>query len=692
MKLIIVESPNKCGKIKGFLGSEYIVTASVGHIREIPKKGLNIDIKNGFEPTYEISPDKKSVVKEIKELAKKADKIYLASDPDREGSAIAFSIYEILDEKSKKKCVRIMFNEITKAAVLRAIGEETTIQSHMPLIQAAKARQVLDRLIGYRVSPAVWRYVAPKTSAGRVQSVALRIICDRQREIEAFKPNDYWFVEALLKNKNGEFWAKVVTKDKDNKYADEKIAKDDLEKIKTASFTVDKLEKTTKENKAYPPFDTTSMQSSASSLFGWSATKTNQNAQSLYVSGKVSYIRTDSYNISEEAMTEVRKHVKDNLGDKYLPAKANIYIKKSGAASQEAHECIRPSHVEDTGDDIDDSDNKKLYKLIRDRFIACQMNPMVVDVVNCMVKASSKHELVAKGQSIKFDGWFKVYKYAKFDEETLPEMTQGEKLDLKDSKCTKHTTKPPARYNDGSLIKKMEADGVGRPSTRAQIIKNIQDKGYVEKAKEKPGGFVATILGVKICDYLVPAFKDFFMDIKYTSSLEDSLDEIANGKKTYLDVLQSVYDVLQQHLKDSKDNMPERKEAVKMGAKCPVCKKGDIVEKDGKFGKFYSCDQYPKCKTILNKGEDGEFTAKKPSTAKKTGRKCPECEKKGRDGDLLERKNRVSGSAFLACNKYPTCRYTESVDGEKGKKSYTKKEVEEDSEPEKTEKDDFGLE
>lgn len=692
MKLLIVESPNKIQKISSFLGSEYKVLASVGHIREIPKEGINIDIKNGFVPTFDISKDKRDVVKKIKEEAKKADQIILATDPDREGEGISWHLYEVLDKASQKKCKRVTFVEITKKAITEALKSPRDID--MNLVDAQKARQVLDRLIGYKVSPVLWRAVAPKTSAGRVQSVALKLICERQKEIEAFKPSDYWFVEALMKAKNGEFWAKVVTKDKDNKYLDEKLAKADLEAIKTATFTVGKLEKTQKENKANPPFDTTSLQSAGSSLFGWSATKTNKNAQSLYEAGKVSYIRTDSYNISEEALTEVRKHIKENLGDKYLPAKANVYVKKSGAASQEAHECIRPSHVEDQGDDIDDSDQKKLYELIRARFIACQMPPMIVDVVNCMVKASSKHELIARGQAIKFDGWFKVYKYAKFEEATLPEMAEGEKLDLKDSKCTKHTTKPPARFNDGSLIKKMEADGVGRPSTRAQIIKNIQDKGYVEKAKEKPGGFVATPLGVKICDYLNPAFKDFFMDIKYTSSLEDSLDEIADGKKTYLGVLQAVYEVLQQHLKDSKDNMPERKEAVKMGAKCPVCKKGDIVEKDGKFGKFYSCDQYPKCKTICSKTEDGEFVAKKPSTAKKTGKKCPECEKKGRDGELLERKNKATGSAFLACNKYPSCRYTESVDGQPGgKKTYAKKvEVEEDSEPDKPEKDEFSLE
>jgi len=683
--LVIVESPNKCGKIKGFLGNDYNVIASVGHIREIPKKGINVDIKGGsFEPTYQISNDKKDVVRNIKEEAEKADKIFLASDPDREGSAIAFSIYDILNEKCKKKCARVMFNEISKNAILNAIQNETKINDHMPLINAAKARQVLDRLIGFKISPVLW-YSAhlSHSSAGRVQSIALKLVCDRQREIDAFKPEDYWFIEALLKCKNGEFWSKVVTKEKENKYLNEKIAQDDLEKLQKASFILDKVEKTEKKNNAYPPFDTNSLQVACSSIFGWSLSKSQTIAQHLYEQGRVTYIRSDSFNISEEALKEVRDYIKETESKEYLPSTANVYTKKSGAASQEAHEAIRPIHIKDAGDDIEDEAEKKMYKLIRARFLACQMTPQIVDTVSYDVKASTNHHLIAKGQTIKFDGWSKVYKYSKTKEEVLPVAQEKENLDLKEINKTKHSTQPPARYNEGSLAKMMEKEGVGRPSTRAAIITAIQKKGYVEKDK-KSKGLVAAPLGLQICDYLQPNFKDFFMDIKYTSTLEDDLDEIANGKKTYLDVVKSVYEILQKHIKSCEEKPENKKEVKKMGKKCKVCEEGEIVERDGRFGKFFSCNKYPGCKTVYEMTEDGEFRIKERKAVKSTGKKCPECQKAGRDGELVERKNKSNGNKFYGCNRYPGCKYSEPIEGESGsgQKKYVKKNTEKEEEEE----------
>lgn len=665
MKLFIVESPNKCSKLRGYLGSEYKVAASVGHIRQIPKKGINIDIKNDFTPKFEVSSDKKKVVKELKTLAKEADEIILATDPDREGEAISWHIYDLLPASDKKKCRRVTFSEITKKAVLKSLDNKREID--MDLVDAQKARQVLDRLIGYKVSPVLW-YSAhiPKSSAGRVQSIALKLVCDRQKEIEAFKPQDYWFIESLLRGEEGDFWAKVVTKNKDNKYTDETLAKKDLETLKKARYKVAKIERKEKKIKPYPPFDTNSLQATCSTTFNWSLSKSKTIAQKLYEQGLVTYIRSDSFNIAEEALDEVRGLIKKAASADYLPAKANKYSKKSSAASQEAHECIRPTHVYDKGDDITDKDEKKMYKLIRDRFIACQMNPMIVDSVTYHVETNSKHKLIAKGQTIKFDGWSKVYTYSKTKEEILPAVKEKEELKLEDIKKTKHSTNPPAKYNEASLAKKMEEEGVGRPSTRDSIITAIQKKGYVEKEKEKgkgKKGLHASALGMAISEYLSPNFKDFFMNIKYTSSLENDLDEIANGSKSFLDVVGGVYSVLQDHIKDAKVSEEGEKNAPKStGESCPKCDGGEVMEKFGRFGKFFSCSNYPECKTIFVQQEDGSFAIKKKAVAKKSGKPCPKCQEDGRDGELLIRKNRRDNAEFLGCSLYPKCKYTENME------------------------------
>lgn len=674
MKLVIVESPNKCGKIRSFLGDGYKVMASVGHIREIPKQSINVDIKGGFEPTYEVIKDKKSVVKDIQEAAKSADEIYLATDPDREGEGIAKHVYDILDKSSQKKCKRITFVEITKKAITDAIQKPRDIDAS--LVDAQKARQVLDRLIGYKCSPLLW-YSAKLSgsSAGRVQSIALKLIVDRQKEINAFKPEDYWFIEALLKCKNGEFAAKVVTKEKDNRYVDEKLATSDLEKLQKASFVLDKVERAEKKNNPPPPFDTNSLQVTCSSTFGWSLSKSQSIAQKLYENAKVTYIRSDSFNISQEALDEVRKYIKENHSNAYFPDKPNIYTKKSSASAQEAHECIRPTHIGDEGSDIDDSDEKKMYDLIRDRFLACQMTPQIVDTVVYNTKASSGHSLISKGQTIKFDGWTKAYKYSKTKEEILPNASEKENLDLKDIKKTKHTTQPPARYNEGSLAKEMEKNGVGRPATRATIITAIQKKGYADKDK-KSKGLVATDLGIKICDYLQPNFKDFFMDIKYTSTLEDDLDEIAQGNKKYLEVMTSVYDILQSHIKKAEGDKPPKVEPTKTGSKCLRCKEGEIVERKGRFGEFFACNKYPTCKTVFEKTEDGKFKIKERKKYGSTGKKCPECEKNGRNGELIERSNKKTGNKFIACSCWPACKYNMSLDSDN---SVKKEEKQDDS-------------
>ena len=706
MKLFIVESPNKCVKLRKFLSSDFKLAASVGHIRSIPQKGMNIDIKGGFIPVFEISPDKKKVVKELQTLAKEADEIYLATDPDREGEAIAWHIYDVLDAKSQKKCKRVSFNEIDKAAVEKAFKGAREI--NMNWVNAQKARQVLDRLIGYKISPMLWYTVSKGTSAGRVQSIALKIVCEREKEIIAFKPQDFWYIDALLQCEKGEFWARVVTKDKDNRYLDEKVTTEDFEKLKNADYKLDSIEKKEKVINPYPPFDTSSLGTACSSIYGWSIKKTASLSQALYEKGKVTYIRTDSFNISQEAMDEVRAFIKKSVPKEYLSGSPNIYAKKTNAkvVAQEAHECIRPTHCDDKGDDLDIDDEQKLYKLIRSRFVACQMSPMVVDTLAYNVKANTKHNLIAKGQTIKFDGWYKVYKYTAAKEEVLPEAKEGEDLKLKDITKKKNSTQPPPRYNEGSLVKKMEGEGVGRPSTYASIMESIKKRGYVEVPKGKKGALAATELGMRVFDYLQPNFKDFFMDVSFTANVEKDLDKIKDGEKDFLGVVTDVYSIMQEEIvkakgataldvttgekciaKDCKDGsivkrhgkfgdfygcdkynsgcraIYEKTEEGKFiikekklggedtGGKCSVCKKGKIVLKKGKFGDFYSCSEYPDCKTIFIKEEDGKFTVKvSKKSGKETGATCFVCKK----GKITEREGQYG--KWYSCSNYPSCK------------------------------------
>ena len=651
MNLVIVESPNKCAKIKSYLGAGYQVEASVGHIRKIPEEGTHVN-EETFEPDFAIESKKTDVVKRIKAAADKADKIFLATDPDREGEAISWHVREILPAKDRKKCVRASFHEITKKAVTEAIANPRALDDN--LVSAQKARQVLDRLIGYKTSPAVWAAVARGTSAGRVQSPALRIICDRQKEIDAFISEDYWFIDADLKCRKGPFQARVDTKGKDNRYTDHKLVETDLAKLKKASYVLTQVERKEKRTGPYPPFDTVSLTVACSSIFGWSASKTMGAAQEAFAAGAITYHRTDSYNIAKEAVDEARAFIKDQYPGS-VPSKPNFFSKKSSAASQEAHECIRPSHVAEGGGELE-GDARKLYDLVRARFVACQMTDMVVDTVSYTITASSKHILSAHGQTIKDRGWFAAYPYSKVKDEILPEACEGEELILLGVADSLHTTQPPAKYNDGSLIKRMEEDGIGRPSTRASILKALESKEYVVKENK---AFVPTPLGKRVCDFLKPRFDDFFMDLKFTAGLEEDLDLLADGKKDYLGVVKPVYDILMKKVAEAKASTP-KKEKILAGGKCPSCKTGDVVEKESRYGKFFSCGNWPKCKVILVKNEDGTFSEKnknKPSaSAEKSGKKCPDC-----GGDLLIRTNHRKGTKFLGCSGWPKCHFVEKV-------------------------------
>lgn len=650
-KMFVVESPNKIQKLSKILGKDYIVVASVGHIRSIPSKGMNIDIENGFEPKFEVSQGKRDVVSNIKKIASTVDEIFLATDSDREGEAIAFHIYDILNKNDQKKCTRVTFTEITTKAVLASLEKKRPIDDN--LVNAQKARQVLDRLIGYTISPLVWKKVASKTSAGRVQSVALKIVVDREKEIKAFVSEYFWYIDADLKAKEGDFKARVVTSDKDNRYLDEKLVEEEYKKLEEAKYKIKSVERKKKDVSANPPFDTSSLQTTASTILSWGVKKTAQIAQKIYESGHCSYIRTDSYSIAPEAIDSARKLIKEKAGDDYLPSKPNTYVKKAKSASQEAHECIRPTDVNYAGNDLPE-DEKKLYKLIRERFIACQMKPMIIDTVTYHVESSSKHNLIAKGQTVRFDGWSKVYRYSTTKDTVLPNVSEKEELDLKELIRTKGSTKPPPRYNEGSLVKKMEEDGVGRPSTYPSIMENIYGREYV-KSVSKKGILEATDLGIKVSDYLCEHFSTFIMDVKYTALLEGFLDIIEDGTRTYVEVVKDAYDKMME------DVSKARGEEVKIvgSTKCTVCKKGSIVEKSGTFGVFYACDQYPTCKSIYVLDKDGKMEIKVDKKFDKT-KECSECKKEGRKGYLIQRKNKSKNTSFFGCNQYPKCKHTES--------------------------------
>jgi len=605
---------------------------------------------NNFEPRFTNLPRKSAVITKLKSLASKATQVILATDPDREGEAISWHIYELLPAKDKKKCVRVTFNEIRKKAILGALAKPRSIDDN--LVRAQKARQVLDRLIGYTISPLVWGSVCNGTSAGRVQSIALRLICERQKEVNAFISEDYWYIDSLLGCKTGEFKARVITPEKDNRYKDEKQAISDYQKLLKAKYTAEKIERRVKSTRPYPPFDTTGMQKACSVLFGWSASNTMRVAQAIYEVGASTYIRSDSYNISKEAVDEARDYIK-GVGKNYLPDKPNLYKKKSSAASQEAHECIRPTHVGDACPQLGGNE-KRLYDLIRARFIACQMSPMLVDTVTYHISTDTSHKLIARGQVMKFDGWFRAYPYSQVKDAILPEVTEGEILTLKNLDMSKHSTQPPPRYNDGSLVEKMEEEGIGRPSTRASILKAIQNKGYVDKEGK---AFIPTELGMRISDYLTPNFKDFFMDLKFTAGLEEDLDLIADNKKSYMDVVKSVYDVLLKEVKKARDSTPKKK-AIETGIKCPECSNGNVVEKMSRYGKFFCCSSWPKCEAILVKDENGKFILKGSNKAEKVygPDSCPKC-----GGKMVLRSGRLG--KFYGCEAYPKCRSMRKEDG-----------------------------
>ncbi len=698
--LVIVESPAKSKTIGKILGSNYIIQASMGHVRDLASKGLGFDIENNFKPTFEVIPEKKKVINELNKIAKTVDKIYLASDPDREGEAIAWHVKECL-KFPEDKIFRIVFNEITPHAIKDAVANYHQID--MLKVEAQKTRQILDKLVGFKISPILWEKMKNyKLSAGRVQSVALKMICEREDEIEAFVPVEYWSIEALFNKSNIDFTAELARIIKNNK--DEKIelhnedeVKEVLKNLEKAKYKVLKITSRDTQRKSQPPFITSTLQREASSKLGYGVSKTMQIAQKLYEGidlgdgsvGLITYMRTDSTRISDDARDFAKEYILTNYGENYYPEKPNIYAKKK-QNTQDAHEAIRPSYIEKTPDSIKQyltSEQYKLYKLIWDRFMASQMTNCKVK--NLTVDIEANGYIFKMGSSkIVFDGFTKIYNDIEdVESKKFPDLKVGDELNLKKLDSKQHFTQPPARYSEASLVKQLEEYGIGRPSTYAPIITKIQQRNYVEKTETK--SLKPTPLGRAVCKQLVDHFEKI-MDYKFTAQMEASLDDIAEDKEDSIKFLNSFWQPFSKTLDLAQKNM--KRVDVETDKICPNCGRKMVV-KLSRYGKqFLACSGYPECKTALPMDGDKKVEApadeptdkkcekcgsdmvirtgpygkyyqclndkckKRFSIVESSGVKCPECASKGRDGELVKRKSRY-GTFFWGCSKYPDCSF-----------------------------------
>ena len=747
--LVIVESPTKARTLAKFLGSKYQIEASMGHIRDLPKSELGIDTKDHFEPRYIIPRDKKKKVGELKKLAKAAKTIYLASDPDREGEAIAWHIANIVSDGKKdstQDIKRVVFHEITEDAIKDAFEHPRELD--MQLINAQQARRVLDRLVGYKLSPLLWKKVKRGLSAGRVQTVTLRLIVDREREVEKFIPLEYWSIEADLEaiggvivgqevggpssardakrhsgnpaepehpesnqrkdsgqarmTENRRFLANLIeiggkkldfkSEDPSKRFfiQDKETADKHLENLKTARYSIEKVTKKEVKRMPSPPFTTSTLQQTAGNRLGFTAKRTMMLAQNLYEHGLITYMRTDSFNLSPIALTAARELIESKYGKPYLPPQARVFRSKSKNA-QEAHEAIRPTNVSTSPDHINfdgiSRDHKRLYDLIWKRMLASQMSEAVLDQTSIDVRAVAKPSVIvgqeaggviakqeaggvilgtnlvrtpesdpgqarmtdtsyllrASGSVLKFDGWLTLYGVSQIEEESedpdekkqvLPEVKEGERLDLKELLPKQHFTEPPPRYTEASLIKKLEELGIGRPSTYAPILSTIQERFYVERQERK---FVPTPLGTSVADFLVKYFSDVF-DYAFTARMEDELDEISRGEREWKTTIGEFYNPFEKKLEGVEETAEHVKLEVETVDKaCPLCGKG-LVVRVGKFGKFLACSGFPECKHT-------------ESQEQAIDAKCPED-----GGDVVVRKTK-KGKVFYGCKNWPTCKY-----------------------------------
>jgi DNA topoisomerase-1 len=697
--LVIVESPAKAKTIKKILGRSYQIKASVGHIRDLPKKTLGVDLRNYYEPEYVIMQDKKKVVKDLSTTAKESDFVYLAPDPDREGEAIAWHIASILEEVPEDKIFRIEFNEITKNAIIEAMKNPRDID--MKRVDAQQARRVLDRLVGYKLSPLLWSKVQQGLSAGRVQSVAVRIICDREQIIEAFTPEEYWTIQAnLSKLKSSLIFPADLIRFKDDKISlkNEQETTEALEylKDKNTKYIVTKVNTRKTTRNPSPPFITSTLQREASNKFSFSVKKTMQIAQQLYegielgnagFTGLITYMRTDSTRVADEAAESAKEFIVSHFGEEYYPSKRRVYAKKKKSV-QDAHEAIRPTYVEHVPESIKEFLNKdqyRIYKLVWDRFIASQMESAQINNISNEITAGD-YIFRASHSKILFKGFYIVYQSAdpedvdKDSSKNIPELKKGDELQLKEILHEQHFTQPPPRYTEATLVKTLEENGIGRPSTYAPIIATIQDRGYVIKDERtlKP-----TELGKVVNNILMEHFTNI-VDTNFTAELEEKLDQIEENSLLWKEVVDEFYSPFKEVLKEAKEKMTKVK--IESEQQCPNCGKNMVIKVSRRGEKFLACPGYPECKTtmpltkdnkiieqdrpsdelcdkcnssmVIKYGPYGEYLkctsescGHRKAYVKKIGVTCPQC-----GGNMIEKKSRY-GKIFYGCDNYPKCNF-----------------------------------
>ncbi len=703
--LVIVESPAKAKTLKKYLGRNYDVKASVGHIKDLPKSKIGVDVENNFEPTYELIKGKQKVVEDITKAAAKASAVYLAADPDREGEAIAWHVAEEL-HIPKSKIFRVLFNEITKPAVLKAI--ENPIELNRPRYESQQARRILDRLVGYKISPILWTKVRRGLSAGRVQSVAVRMIAEREKEVLAFVPKAYWSIQATVGADGKEFPARISRIDElriDRLTIDtEEWATEIVNATQSVPWKIASVQQKSRKRNPDPPFITSTLQQESSKRLYFSAKKTMTLAQQLYegiemgeqgATGLITYMRTDSTRLSDDALKDARSYIETKLGKEYLPPQVLEYKNKKNA--QDAHEAVRPTSIENTPEKVKpflDDDQFKLYELVWKRYLACQMEQAIFDQTtvdfDVLGSDSKKYQFRSTGSVLRFPGFLAMWQSEdeKAGEDVLgvqlPDLTESSKVECKKVISEKHFTQPPPRFSESSLIKELEEKGIGRPSTYAAILSTIQDRKYVEKRENR---FYPTELGSLVTDLLVENFKNI-VDVQFTANMEDQLDQIEEGNANWIKTLREFYSPFEVTLKEAVEKMRNvKREETPTNLTCPKCTKPLII-KWGRNGKFVACQGYPECRftsefveengeiklvaqpttdekcpncsepMMVKNGRFGRFLACsaypkcKTTKAITTGIQCPEC----KQGELSEKRTRF-GKSFYSCTRYPECKY-----------------------------------
>ena len=661
--LVIVESPAKSKTISKILGSDYIVKSSFGHIRDLPEHKMGVDVDNNFEPTYEAMSKSKKIISDLKKAVAEVGHVYLATDLDREGEAIAWHLQQLLklpDEITD----RITFHEITESAIKDAVKHPRKID--MALVDSQQARRILDRLVGYKLSPVLWKKIKRGLSAGRVQSVAVMMICDREEEIAAFVPVEYWSITAELQKDKTSSAFKAALVSKDGKKFDKldikskEHADDILKDLKNASYVVSSVDKKERKRSPYPPYTTSTMQQDVSRRLGFSSSKTMSVAQKLYeginiggqgVVGLITYMRTDSLNVASIAQKETLSFIDTNFGKYFVPAKPRFYKTKSKGA-QEAHEAIRPTSVKRTPEMMKSyltSDEYKLYNAIWNRFVASQMADAVYDTMTIDIQAND-YMFRASGSTLKFDGFMKVYSVTDDSdkEPKLPLVAMGDNLTLLNIVPEQHFTEPPARYNEASLIKTLEEYGIGRPSTYAPTIKTIQDRLYVRLDNKK---FYPTELGTVVNKFLKENFKDV-INYKFTADIEEKFDDIAENKVKWQTVIKKFYEPFSDFVTKAESAERQKVQPKATNEICPKCGKPMVI-RESRRGPFLACTGYPECKTAFSIDKYGNKISNEPE---KTEEKCPKC------GGILLKKIGFKGKAYLACEHYPECKTTFALD------------------------------